>query len=154
MPKLEIHTTINADLITCFNLSRSIDFYKASMADSNERAVAGKTSGLIELNEWVTWEATHFGVKQKLTSKITEFKSPTYFADEMVSGAFKSFKHEHHFKVENNKTLMTDVFTYQSPFGILGKLADVLFLKRYMINLLTTRNRFLKTKAEEIHQNS
>ena len=154
MPKLEIHTTINADLITCFNLSRSIDFHKASMADSNERAVAGKTSGLIELNEWVTWEATHFGVKQKLTSKITEFKSPTYFADEMVSGAFKSFKHEHHFKVENNKTLMTDVFTYQSPFGILGKLTDVLFLKRYMINLLTTRNRFLKTKAEEIHQNS
>lgn len=93
-------------------------------------------------------------MKQKLTSKITEFKSPTYFADEMVSGAFKSFKHEHHFKVENNKILMTDVFTYQSPFGILGKLADVLFLKRYMINLLTTRNRFLKTKAEEIHQNS
>ncbi|MDB9782152.1 SRPBCC family protein [Winogradskyella sp.] len=154
MPKLEVYTTINADLITCFNLSRNIDFHKASMADSNERAVAGKTSGLIELNEWVTWEATHFGVKQKLTSKITEFKSPTYFADEMVSGAFKSFKHEHHFKVENNKTLMTDVFTYQSPFGILGKLADVLFLKRYMINLLTTRNRFLKTKAEEIHQNS
>ncbi|WP_339624076.1 SRPBCC family protein [uncultured Winogradskyella sp.] len=154
MPKLKIYTTINTDLITCFNLSRNIDFHKASMADSNERAVAGKTSGLIELNEWVTWEATHFGVKQKLTSKITEFKSPTYFADEMVSGAFKSFKHEHHFKVENNKTLMTDVFTYQSPFGILGKLADVLFLKRYMTILLTTRNRLLKTKAEEMYQNS
>ncbi|WP_306293783.1 SRPBCC family protein [Winogradskyella forsetii] len=106
----------------------------------------------------MTWEATHFGIKQKLTSKITEFESPTYFVDEMVSGAFKSFKHEHIFKNQKGETLMVDKFHFQSPFGILGKLANVLFLKRYMKKLLTVRNDYLRLKAEEIttleHRNS
>lgn len=150
MPTIEIKTSIKSDLKTCFDLARDIDFHKASMANSNERAVAGKTSGLIELDECVTWEATHFGIKQQLTSKITEFKSPTYFADEMVSGAFKAFKHEHFFEVHNGMTLMIDKFHFQSPFGIFGKLANVLILKRYMTHLLITRNEYLRIKAEEL----
>ena len=150
MPLIEIKTLINADIKTSFDLSRNIDFHTASLEHSNEKAIAGKTSGLIGLNEWVTWEAKHFGINQQLTSKITEFENPHYFVDEMVSGAFKSFRHEHVFQSKNNQTLMTDKFQFESPFGILGKLANVLFLKRYMTNLLTTRNAFLKKKAEEL----
>ncbi|WP_407557767.1 SRPBCC family protein [Winogradskyella sp. 4-2091] len=150
MPKIEIKTLIKADLKTCLDLARNIDFHKDSMAHSKEKAIAGKTSGLIALGESVTWEAKHFGVTQQLTSKITAFESPTYFVDEMVSGAFKSFKHEHIFSTQQDKTLMVDVFHFQSPFGILGQLADVLFLKRYMTNLLRTRNEFLKIKAESL----
>lgn len=97
-------TRIKADLQTCFDLARNIDFHQQSLVHSNEKAIAGKTSGLIKLGESVTWEATHFGVKQRLTSKITEFKAPHYFVDEMVSGAFKSFKHEHLFEVKGNYT--------------------------------------------------
>ncbi|WP_225036302.1 SRPBCC family protein [Winogradskyella sp. SM1960] len=150
MPIIEIKTIIKADIKTCFDLSRNIDFHQHSLEHSNEKAIAGKTSGLIELGESVTWEATHFGVKQKLTSKITAFERPYYFVDEMTSGAFKSFKHEHIFKYEEGKTLMVDKFQFESPFGIFGKLANILFLKRYMKNLLTTRNEYLKIKAEEI----
>lgn len=96
----------------------------------------------------MTWRAKHFGIYQNLTSKITEFDSPNYFADEMVSGAFSRFKHEHHFTDFNGGTMMTDFFDYQSPFGILGKLADSLFLKKYMTNLLIKRNRIIKEFAE------
>ncbi|WP_298896179.1 SRPBCC family protein [uncultured Psychroserpens sp.] len=153
MPLIEIKTFIKADIQVCFDLSRDIDFHKSSMVHSGEKAVAGKMSGLIALGEWVTWEAKHFGVTQKLTSKITQFDPPYYFVDEMVSGAFKSFKHEHRFQVENDYTVMIDTFYFQSPFGILGKIANVLFLKRYMTNLLVTRNTFLKEKAEELSYN-
>ena len=38
------------------------------MARSNESAISGNTTGLIKLGDWVTWEATHFGVKHQLTS--------------------------------------------------------------------------------------
>ena len=150
MPLIEIKTLIKSDLKTCFDLARNIDFHKASMAHSNEKAIAGVTSGLIKLGEFVTWEASHFGIKQKLTSKITEFESPNYFVDEMVSGAFKSFKHEHIFQTKNDSTLMIDKFHFQSPYGIFGKLANVIFLKGYMTYLLVTRNGFLKQKAEEL----
>jgi ligand-binding SRPBCC domain-containing protein len=150
MAVIRIKTYINADIQTCFDLSRNIDFHKVSMEQSNEKAIAGKTSGLIGLGEWVTWEAKHFGIKQQLTSKITEFESPHRFVDEQVKGVFKSFKHEHVFISEGNgKTLMIDVFDFQSPLGVFGKLANQLFLKRYMTNLLITRNGFLKQKAEK-----
>ena len=54
-----------------FDLSRSIDFHMESASKTQERAIEGKTCGLIELGETVTWEAVHFGVKQQLTTKIT-----------------------------------------------------------------------------------
>ncbi|WP_431134345.1 SRPBCC family protein [Psychroserpens mesophilus] len=152
MPLIEVKTLIKADVQTCFDLSRNIDFHTQSLKHSNEKAIAGKMSGLIELGEWVTWEARHFGIKQQLTSKITEFESPNYFTDEMVSGAFKSFKHEHIFQQKEGNTVMIDKFYFQSPFGLFGKLANVLFLKRYMTNLLNTRNTFLKEKAEELSE--
>ena len=148
MPLIQLHTYINSDIKTCFDLARNIDFHQESLKHSNEKAIEGKASGLITLGESVTWEATHFGIKQQLTSKITAFDAPNYFVDEMVSGAFKSFKHEHIFKTEGNQTLMIDKFYFESPFGIFGKLANKLFLKNYMIKLLATRNSLLKEKAE------
>ena len=150
MPYIKVETIIDADIKTCFDLARNIEIHQESLKHSGEIAVAGRTSGLIELSETVTWEAKHFGFVQHLTSKITEFKNPDYFVDEMVSGAFKSFRHEHHFKKRGNKTIMADIFYFESPYGILGKLANWLFLKKYMVNLLQTRNAFLKEKAESI----
>jgi len=148
MPRIELRTEIKADKEIVFDLSRSIDLHKISTEHTNETAIAGKTSGLIGVNESVTWKAKHFGIYHKLTSKITEFDRPNYFADEMVSGASSEFKHEHHFADLNGGTLMTDFFDYKSPFGILGKLADRIFLEKYMTDLLTKRNRIVKEFAE------
>jgi len=148
MPRIKIQTEIKADKQIVFDLSRSIDLHKISTEHTNEEAIAGITSGLIELNESVTWKAKHFGITQTLTSKITEFEKPNYFADEMVNGAFKKFKHEHHFADSQNGTLMTDFFDYESPLGFLGIIADKLFLKKYMTELLTKRNLVVKEFAE------
>jgi len=148
MPKITLQTSIKANKTIVFDLSRSIDLHKISTEQTNEEAIAGKISGLIGMNESVTWRAKHFGVYQNLTSKITEFESPNYFVDEMIKGAFKEFKHEHHFEDVNGKTKMTDVFNYKSPLGFLGKIADKLFLKKYMTELLTERNRVVKEFAE------
>ena len=150
MPLIEVQNKINADLKVCFDLSRNIDFHKESLKHTGEIAIAGKTAGLIKLGEWVSWEAKHFGFVQHLTSKITEFESPNYFVHEMVFGIFKSYRHEHIFKLENRKTIMIDKFYFESPFGIIGKFVNWLFLKKYMTNLLKTRNKILKDKAEII----
>lgn len=148
MPRIELETRINAPRNIVFDLSRSIDLHKISTAHTNEEAIAGVTEGLIEYGEWVTWKAKHFGVYQKSTSKITAFDYPNFFTDEMQKGIFKSFKHEHIFKNTVAGTLMTDVFVYIAPLGVLGRLADVLFLERYMKQLLKTRNDIVKEFAE------
>jgi len=148
MPKIELTTEINSTIDICFDLSRSIDLHKISTQRTNEQAIKGKTSGLINLNEFVTWQATHFGIRQKLTSKITEYDRPKYFKDEQQKGAFKSFYHEHRFEQIDDKVIMTDIFEFQSPLGILGKIFNKLILTNYLRKFLIDRNTVIKEFAE------
>jgi ligand-binding SRPBCC domain-containing protein len=148
MPLLKIETLIQAPIQRCFDLSRSIDLHQTSMEQTNEKAIAGRTSGLIQLGEQVTWQAKHFGLTQKLSVQITAFDAPHFFADEMVKGAFKSFRHEHHFKASSSGTLMTDLFDFEAPLGFLGQFANLLFLTKYMTQLLQKRNKTIQKIAE------
>ncbi|MGM0896970.1 MAG: SRPBCC family protein [Bacillota bacterium] len=148
MPRIVHETYIEAPIERCFDLARSIEVHIETVSKTNERAIAGTTSGLMELGDWVTWKATHLGVRQKLTSKITEMERPYRFSDEMVKGAFHSFVHTHEFTESGSGTLMKDWFVYRAPFGIIGKLADKLFLERHMEKFLSTRAAELKRIAE------
>jgi len=148
MPVIKIEIEINAPIERVFDLARCIDLHEESMSKTNEKAIAGVTKGLINLGETVTWQATHFGVRQNLTSKITEFDRPVHFQDVMIKGAFERFTHDHFFEQKDSNVLMRDIFDYASPFWILGKIADALFLEKYMKNLLIERNLLIKKIAE------
>ena len=148
MPTIELETRIKSDIETCFDLSRSIDLHEISTAKTKEKAVDGRMNGLINLEEFVTWRATHFGITQKLTSKITAFNKPFYFRDEQLKGPFKFIIHDHYFAIENDTVIMKDVFRFQSPFGYIGKLFDKILLTNYLKKLLITRNNIIKEYAE------
>lgn len=148
MPIIQLKTFIEADIQLVFDLSRSVDLHQYSTQETNEKAIKGVTAGLMDKGDMVTWRAKHLGIYQTLTSKITAFESPHYFVDEMVRGAFKSFRHEHIFEQQEGGTLMIDVFDYEAPLALLGKLANVLFLKNYMQYFLEKRNSCIKSMAE------
>jgi ligand-binding SRPBCC domain-containing protein len=148
MAHIRIVTHIAAPIERCFDLSRDIDFHTRSLAHTGERAVAGRTSGLIELGESVTWEARHLGVRQRLTSKITALARPAYFRDEMTAGAFRSFEHDHRFEVRDGATVMTDEVVFRSPLGPLGWAVDYLFMTGYLRRLLEGRALAIKREAE------
>lgn len=149
MPVIELETVIKSSSIEIvFDLIRSIDLHQVSTKRTNEKAISGRTSGLIELGETVTWRARHLGFYQELTSIITDFDRPTFFADEMHKGIFKGFRHEHHLRRENDSVIIKDIFEYNAPLGWLGKIADVLFFKKYMRRFLLERNQVIKEFAE------
>jgi len=148
MPIIKLEIQIDAPVERVFDLARCIDLHEATMSKHKEKAVGGVMKGLIGMDESVTWEAMHFGIKQKLTSKITAFERPKYFRDSMVKGAFKRFDHDHFFEQSGEQTLMKDVFDYDSPLGILGKIVDALFLEKYMREMLAERNQIIKKIAE------
>ena len=93
MPTIILKTLINAPIGRCFDLSRSIDLHLQSMKSSEEKAIAGKNSGLIDLDESVTWSARHFGIPFEMTNKISAMEYPTFFIDEMIKGPFKKLHH-------------------------------------------------------------
>ena len=148
MPCINLKTIIDAPQKICFDLARSIDLHQTSMSHTSEKAVEGRISGLIQKGEFVTWEATHFFVKQRLSSRITEMEEPFYFVDEMISGAFKSIRHKHEFVQAGDTTIMIDDFNYEVPFGFLGQFFNQIVLKNYLRHLLMQRNREIKRQAE------
>ena len=151
MPTIRLEMQIAAPIERCFDLARSVELHRDSMVHTGEWAIAGVTKGLMGMGDWVTLEAKHFGVRQRLTSRITAYERPVRFVDEMVSGAFKRFAHMHEFVPNGSGTLMIDIFDYTSPLGPLGFIADRLFLERYMRALLRRRNAYIKHAAEAGH---
>lgn len=148
MSTIHLTTFIAAPLERVFDLSRSINLHKISTIDTNEEAVAGRMSGLITEGEKVTWKAKHLYKTRFFTSKITEMVVNDFFIDEMVKGDFKSFKHEHHFKQVDNGTIMIDLLVFESPYGMIGKFFNELYLKDYLKKLLLKRNAVIKEYAE------
>jgi ligand-binding SRPBCC domain-containing protein len=148
VPTFTIHTQIHNKPEVVFNLSRSIDLHLISTSKTNEKAIAGKTTGLINLNETVTWEANHLFKKRYFTSKITAYNFPFSFTDEMQKGDLKSFVHQHIFEEKDGGTLMTDIVHLEAPYGWLGKFVLWLFLKQYFKKLLEERNEVIQEYAE------
>jgi ligand-binding SRPBCC domain-containing protein len=149
MTELLLATTIHASVQTCFDLARSIDTHLQSTARTKEKVVAGRKSGLCELHDEMTWEAVHFGIRQRLSSRITRMEKPFFFEDTMLKGAFKSLRHEHYFEEKNGMTEMRDVFRYEVPYGIFGKFFNWLLLKKYLARFIAERNAVIKKLAEE-----
>lgn len=146
---ITLHFEIKAPIQVVFDCARSIEIHELSTAKTNEKAIAGKTSGWCELGDQVTWRAKHFGIYQKLTARITKFEAPFHFQDCMVKGAFSYFVHDHLFEERDGVTLMKDVFRYGVPFGLIGRWFDRLLLKKYMTKLLSDRNLVIKKVAEQ-----
>ncbi len=151
MTTIHLSTKIKSSKQVIFDLSRNIDVHKLSTAKSNETAIDGITSGLINKGETVTWRGKHFGFYLTHKSIISAMEIPSYFVDEMVEGKFKSFKHEHSFNERNGFVIMIDKIQYQTPYGFFGKLFDILFLKKHLTNFINERNSVLRELAEN-HQ--
>ena len=148
MPLIHLTTFIEAPLERVFDLSRSVDIHKFTMTDHQEKILDGVMSGLMNLNDTVTWKAKHFYKERTLTVKLTKLQKPDLFIDEQVKGDFVMMKHEHYFKPVENGTIMIDQFQFESPKGFLGNIVNKLFLTRYMTRLLEERNAVIKKVAE------
>ena len=152
MTTINLITKINAPKKVVFDLSRNIDIHQNSASQTNEKAIDGVTSGLINYNETVTWRGKHFGFYLTHKSRMTAMDFYDYFVDEMEKGKFKSFKHEHSFVEKDGKTVMIDNLNYETPFGIFGRLFDKIFLKKHLTNFIIQRNKVLKELAEKQNQ--
>ena len=154
MYTLRVSTWIEAPAAVCFDLARNVDAHVKSVAGTGERVVGGRLSGLLGLGDEVTWEGRHFGVSQRLTSRITEFRPHSFFQDRMTKGAFRSFEHDHFFDEKDGGTMMTDVVSFRAPFGTLGWVAERLLLASHLRRLLVDRGVALKGMAEDLRGGS
>jgi hypothetical protein len=146
MIAIETRTIIHAPIERCFDLARSIEVHLAANAPYGETTNA---SGLIRPGQSVTWRAKHFGLWQQLTSEITAMERPAFFRASMVKGIVRLMQQDHCFsRVQPNETEVRDIFRFAAPLPVLGRLAEIAVLRRYMARLLHERCAVIKRIAE------
>ena len=148
MAVIGLETTIAAPIERCFDLTRDVATHLASTARTRERVVAGRTAGLMEQGDEVTWEAVHLGLRRRLTVRIVRCERPHFLEDEQVRGPFVRFRHRHEFSEGARGTLMVDQVDFASPLGPLGRAFDALYLERYLRAFLRERADAIKRTAE------
>ena len=148
MARIELEMLVRASPAACYALALDVQAHLDSALQTGERVVAGPASGLLRLGDVVTWEGRHFGIRQRLTVRITAATPPHHFRDELVHGAFKTLRHDHYFEAVAGGTRVRDVFAFSSPLGFLGRWVDKLFLQRYLTRFLQARNAMLKQTLE------
>jgi hypothetical protein len=66
----------------------------------------------------------------------------------MIAGSFGAFEHDHHFAMMDDGTRIRDEIRFTARGGILGRIAESLFLRRRLLKLLRKRNALIKQVAE------
>lgn len=149
--RLVVETFIEASREKVFDLARDVDAHLRTSQATGERAVApGKTTGLLDLGDLVTFEGVHLGVRQRLTARVVSMERPVRFADEQVRGVFRRLRHVHEFEDRAGATLMRDTLEWTSPLGFLGVLADLLFVERHLRSFIFAKQQALKRLAESL----
>jgi ligand-binding SRPBCC domain-containing protein len=84
------------------------------------------------------------GVPADWTTEITKVDEPNYFADTQLAGPYKLWHHQHFFQELNGGVEMTDEINYAIPLGILGRLANSMFVNREVNRIFDHRFKVLE----------
>ncbi len=78
-------------------------------------------------------------------TEITHVHAPNYFVDEQRFGPYAMWHHQHHFREVSDGVEMTDEVNYVVPLGLLGRLANWLFVERQVSAIFDHRHKVLAT---------
>ncbi|HEY9534770.1 MAG TPA: SRPBCC family protein [Mucilaginibacter sp.] len=79
------------------------------------------------------------GIKMNWVTEITNVKEQQYFVDEQRLGPYALWHHEHHFKEIDGGVHMTDILNYAMPYGIIGRLGNLLLVRREILKIFAYR---------------
>ena len=80
-----------------------------------------------------------FSIPTTWVTEITQVKKHKFFIDEQRVGPYTMWHHQHFLEETKDGILMTDIVTYKPPFGILGSIANSLFIKKKLKSIFDYR---------------
>lgn len=113
-----------------------------------EQVLRGFTSPL-KHGARVVFRARHGGGWRTLEAQITEWEPPSLFVSRQVKGPFAAWTHRHKFSPFQHGTLMTDQIEYRAPFGVFGRIADWVWLRKHLDRTFAYRQQAAKRLLEQ-----
>ena len=86
------------------------------------------------------------GIKTNWVTEITHVEDKKFFVDEQRFGPYSMWHHEHHFEEKEEGIFMTDKISYKIPFGFLGHVAQMVFVRKQLKTIFEYRRRALEEK--------
>lgn len=84
------------------------------------------------------------GIKMTWVTEITQVKEKEYFVDEQRIGPYKMWHHEHKIEAIEDGVLMTDIVSYQPPFGFIGAIANSVIIKKQLQEIFDYRTHAME----------
>ena len=89
------------------------------------------------------------GIKMKWMTEITQCMEKKRFVDEQRVGPYKMWHHQHIFEIKDNVVLMKDIITYIPPFGLIGQIANKIFIKKQLKSIFDYRKKVIDEKFNQ-----
>lgn len=89
------------------------------------------------------------GIPVTWVTEITHLTEGRYFVDEQRSGPYSLWHHRHFIEPQGNGTLMTDMVTYIPPLGILGRIANAMFIRKKLSRIFDFREKAMNAWAKQ-----
>ncbi len=119
------------------NLAKITPKEMAFTVTSNTTAATQMYPGMI-----ITYKVSPLlGIKLDWMTEITQVQHEKYFIDEQRFGPYKFWHHQHHFQEIPGGVLMKDILTYGMPLGILGQLANGIFVANKLQQIFSYRKQ-------------
>lgn len=111
--------------------------------------VSIETMGKPGLGYEVVLKVRQFGIfTMRWKVRITEYVPPTLMSDEQVSGPFAYWKQTRRLREVDGGTELRDIVEYRPPFGILGRIANALVIRRQVLEMFAYRQATTKRLLE------
>jgi ligand-binding SRPBCC domain-containing protein len=81
------------------------------------------------------------GIPMRWCTEITHVMDKKYFVDEQRFGPYRFWHHQHWFKAVEGGVEMTDIVHYGLPLGILGQVANILFVRSKLEEIFNYREK-------------
>lgn len=87
-----------------------------------------------------------FGIPTRWVTEITHVRDKSYFVDEQRVGPYRLWHHRHIILPQKNGVLMKDIVSYQPPFGLIGRIANALVIRKTLNEIFDFREKALEKK--------
>jgi ligand-binding SRPBCC domain-containing protein len=81
------------------------------------------------------------GIPMRWTTEITHVIDRKYFVDEQRFGPYSFWHHQHWFREVDGGVEMTDIVNYGIPMGILGQIANTIFVQSKLQEIFDYREK-------------
>ncbi len=117
------------------------------MTPANMGFLITSISGPMEEGTEISYRLRVGGVPLKWKTRIDAWEPGRRFVDAQIAGPYACWWHEHRFETDaGGRTIMEDRVLYAPPFGILGRLANLIFIEGALRAIFSFRSDAIRLR--------